>query len=112
LEISSLTTPSPEYLVLPYILVDTNGVIVKTYTIKNSSAIGEIFLNESFAQKYNLTITKLDQSLRLQVIDSRDSSAGNITYNAQLQLQLGDHKEQILYYMTKLGQYNIILGHF
>jgi hypothetical protein len=79
--------------------------------MKDSSATGEAFLDESFAQKYNLTITKLDQFLRLRVIDGRDSSAGSITYSAQLQLQLGDHKEQILCYVTKLGQYNIILGH-
>jgi hypothetical protein len=31
--------------------------------MKNSGTIGEAFLNESFAQKYNLIITKLDQSL-------------------------------------------------
>jgi hypothetical protein len=41
-------------------LVDTNRIIVKTYTIKDSSTIGEMFLDESFAQKYNLIITKLD----------------------------------------------------
>jgi hypothetical protein len=96
---------------LPYILVDTNRVTIKTHAIKDSGTIRKAFLDESFAQRYNLIITKLDQFLQLRVVDSRDFSAGSITYSAQLQLQLGDHKKQILYYMTKLGQYNMILGH-
>jgi hypothetical protein len=50
--------------------------------MKNSSTTRKIFLDKSFAQKYNLIITKLDQPLRLQVIDGRDSSAGSITYSA------------------------------
>jgi hypothetical protein len=50
--------------------------------MKNNSIIRKIFFNESFAQKYNLIITKLDQFLRLQIIDGRDSSAGSITYSA------------------------------
>jgi hypothetical protein len=50
--------------------------------MKNSGIIGETFLDEFFAQRYNLIITKLDQFLRLQVINSRDSSAGSITYSA------------------------------
>jgi RNase H-like domain found in reverse transcriptase/Reverse transcriptase (RNA-dependent DNA polymerase)/Retroviral aspartyl protease len=79
--------------------------------MKDSGATGEAFLDESFAQRYNLTMTKLDQPLRLRVVDGRDSSAGSITHSAQLQLQLGDHKEQILCYVTKLGQYDMILGH-
>jgi hypothetical protein len=60
-------------------LVDTNRIIVKTHIIKNSSTAGETFLDEFFAQRYNLIITKLDQLLRLQIINSRDSFAGNIT---------------------------------
>jgi hypothetical protein len=96
---------------LPCTLVNTNRITVKTRIIKDSSTTREIFLNESFAQKYNLIITKLDQPLRLQVVNGKDSSAGSITHNTQLQLQLGDHKKQILCYMTKLSQYNMILGY-
>jgi hypothetical protein len=67
---------------LPCILIDTNKVTIKTRVIKNNNTTKEIFLDESFAQKYNLIITKLDQFLQLQVIDGRDFSAGNITYSA------------------------------
>jgi hypothetical protein len=63
-------------------LVDIIRVIVKIYTIKDNSIIKETFLNKSFAQRYNLIITKLDQPLRLRVIDNKDSSAGNITHSA------------------------------
>jgi hypothetical protein len=41
-------------------LVDINRVTVKTCTMKDNSTIREVFLNEFFAQKYNLIITKLD----------------------------------------------------
>jgi hypothetical protein len=50
--------------------------------MKNSDTIKKAFLDKSFAQRYNFIITKLDQFLRLQVIDSKDSSAGSITYSA------------------------------
>jgi hypothetical protein len=50
--------------------------------MKDNSITGEVFLDEFFAQRYNLTITKLDQPLRLRIIDGRDSSAGSITYSA------------------------------
>jgi hypothetical protein len=50
--------------------------------MKDNGIIGKTFLDEFFAQKYNLIITKLDQPLRLRVINSKDSSAGSITYSA------------------------------
>jgi hypothetical protein len=50
--------------------------------MKDNNTTGEAFLNKSFAQKYNLIITKLDQPLRLRVINGRDFSAGSITYSA------------------------------
>jgi hypothetical protein len=51
---------SPKYLVLLYILINTNKVTIKTHAIKDNGTTRKIFLNESFAQKYNLIITKLD----------------------------------------------------
>jgi hypothetical protein len=50
--------------------------------MKDNNTIGEMFFDKSFAQKYNLIITKLDQPLRLRVINSRDSSTSSITYSA------------------------------
>jgi hypothetical protein len=50
--------------------------------MKDNSTIGETFLDEFFAQRYNLIITKLDQFLQLRVINGRDSSTGSITYSA------------------------------
>jgi hypothetical protein len=41
-------------------LVDTNRVIIKTRAMKDNNIIRETFLDKSFAQKYNLIITKLD----------------------------------------------------
>jgi hypothetical protein len=50
--------------------------------MKDNGTIKKVFFDKFFAQKYNLIITKLDQLLRLRVINNKDFSAGSITYSA------------------------------
>jgi hypothetical protein len=62
-------------------------------------------------QNQNIPLTFLDKSLRLKVIDNRDSSASTITYYTEIDLLISYYSERIKLYVTKLACYNIILGY-
>jgi hypothetical protein len=64
-----------------------------------------------FAQNQNIPLTPLDKSLRLKIINNRDSSAGAIIYYAEVNLLINYYSERIKLYITKLACYNIILGY-
>jgi hypothetical protein len=64
-----------------------------------------------FAQNQNIPLTPLDKSLRLKIIDGRDSSTSAIIYYAEVDLLIGYYSERIKLYITKLTYYNIILGY-
>lgn len=77
----------------------------------DTGATADGFLDNTFAQERNIPLTKLEKPLRLTVVDGRDSSAGAITHCADVDLRIGSHLEHIKLYVTKLGRYDIILGH-
>jgi hypothetical protein len=79
--------------------------------MEDTGTTADRFLDNMFAQNQNIPLTSLDKPLRLKVIDSRDSSAGAITYYAEVDLLIGYYSERIKLYITKLACYNIILGH-
>jgi hypothetical protein len=64
-----------------------------------------------FVQNQNILLIPLDKSLRLKIIDSRNSSASAITYYAEVDLLISYYSERIKLYVTKLVYYNIILGY-
>lgn len=87
-----------------------NSTQIKTYLMEDCGATGAAFIDESFAQKHNLTLTPLKYPRQLRVVDGGPSSSGDITHVTTLKLLLGHHQEEITCYITKLGQYNMILG--
>lgn len=76
----------------------------------DSGATGRGFIDESFAQKHLFTLYELRNPRRLNVVDGRPSSAGDITHVAQLNQSINGHLEKMLFYVTKLGKYDVILG--
>jgi hypothetical protein len=111
IEISSLDNPSTDHFILPYTLVHTNRITIKTYAIEDISTIVDRFLDNIFVQNQNILLTPLDKSLHLKVIDGRDSSASAIIYYAEVDLLIGYYSERIKLYVMKLVCYNIILGY-
>lgn len=71
---------------------------------------GEAFIDDSFARDYNFALNQLPYPRTLHVVDGRTSSAGAVTHTATFELDLDGHKEQLTAFVTKLGQYNLILG--
>jgi hypothetical protein len=76
----------------------------------DSGATGRGFIDKSFAQKQHYTLYKLRNPRRLNVVDGRPSSAGDITHIVKLTQSINGHTEKIPFYVTKLGKYNTILG--
>ncbi|KAM4064125.1 hypothetical protein HRG_007147 [Hirsutella rhossiliensis] len=76
----------------------------------DSGATGKGFIDESFAHTNKLTLYELRNRRRLNVVDGRPSSAGDITHVVKLNMDIKGHKEKMLFYVTKLGKYNVILG--
>lgn len=96
---------------MPCSLAHTNGIVVKTHALKDTGATAHGFLDFAFAQKQHIPLIPLDRPIRLRVVDGRDSSAGAITHFADLTLSIGHHTEMTRFYATKLGRYDVILGH-
>lgn len=84
--------------------------MVKTDSMLDSGATGKGFIDESFAHHNKFTFHKLRNRRRLNVVDGRPSSAGDITHVVKLNMEIKGHKEKMLFYVTKLGKYDIILG--
>jgi len=110
LQLSSLDT-SQAHLLLPCTLTEDNNTIsIRTNSMLDSGATGKGFIDEAFAHTHQLTLYQLRNSRRLNVVDGRPSSAGDITHVAKLNMEIKGHKEKMLFYVTKLGKYDIILG--
>jgi hypothetical protein len=57
--------------------------------MENTNIIIDGFLDNTFAQNQNISLTSFDKFLCLKVVDSRDSSADAIIYYAEVDLFIG-----------------------
>ena len=76
---------------------------------------GQAFINTLFAQLYGFRFIRLLQPRTLTVVDGKVVISGSITHFVSTQLSLRDESEGIYteildLFLTKLGQYYIILG--
>lgn len=108
LQLSSLNT-NQAHLLLPYTLIKDVSTPIKTTAILNLGATRKGFINKSFINLNKLTFYKLRHCRQLNIVDRRPSSASNITYIVKLDLEIRGHKEKMLFYITKLRKYDIIL---
>src|SRR6185312_11942985 len=110
LQLSSLNTDQAHLLLPCTVTEDSNMRQVRTNSMLDSGATGKGFIDETFAHTNKFAFYKLRNRRRLNVVDGRPSSAGDITHVVKLHMDIKGHKEKILFYVTKLGKYDIILG--
>lgn len=111
LTISSLTySKNLNALVLACSLINNNSSI-KTCAFIDSGGNGFGFIDSNFVQKNHLRKYLLPIPRTLRVVDGRKSVAGMITHSVKTRLDIGDHSEVAELFITKLGNYPIILGH-
>jgi len=87
-----------------------DGIPLPTHTLVECGATGYAFIDEEFARDHNLSLFKLKQPHSLEVIDDRPVESGNITHLMKMEMNINNHRETILMFITKLGYYPIVLG--
>ena len=97
-------------LVLPCSL-KSNFNNVQTCAFVDSGGNGYGFIDSSFVQKFSLPVLPLSYSRVLRLVDGRTSAGGVVTHSTNCYIQIGDHCESAHLFITKLGQFPIILGH-
>jgi hypothetical protein len=88
-----------------------NGKPIRTDAMIDCGATAIGFIDSDFAQTKSLTLIPLRSPKRIRVVDGRTSLAGPVTHYVSLDLSVSQHTEKsVRFYVTQLGQYNIILG--
>ena len=100
-----------QHLVIPCtISVQFGEATVQTRALIDCGASGFSFVDEEFARHYSLPITPLQQPRVVEVIDGSPISSGDIPYLVRATLEILEHREQLPMFVTKLGQYPLVLG--
>lgn len=97
-------------LVLPRLLQCNNNT-GKTCAFVDSRGNSFGFIDTTYVEKTSLPLSKLHQPRVLRVVDSRESKSRKVTHFVTCHIQIGNHSESAHFFVTKLGQFPIILGH-
>jgi hypothetical protein len=84
---------------------------IKTYNLINYDASDFSFIDEKFAQIYQILLHLLKYSRRLERFDDQKILFDNITHVIEVIMNLSDHVKKIFLYVIELKNYSIILSH-
>jgi hypothetical protein len=87
-----------------------NNQEIPTHALIDCGATGISFMDQDFARHHQIPLQRLKEKKQLEVIDGRPIESGDITYIAKVGMNIQEHKEQLPMFITKLGQYPIVLG--
>lgn len=76
----------------------------------DSGATGKAFIDTTFAQSNNIPLERLKCPRTITAFDGTTPRAGVIRYSAKLKLSIASHHEEVVCFVTDLGQYPVILG--
>ena len=71
----------------------------------------ENFININYAHKLNLPIWRLTQERRLFNVDGTLNKAGSLKYYTDVETRTGTKWMQLRYFLTDLGDNQVILGY-
>jgi len=83
---------------------------IRTHALVDSGATGSCFVDQQFAREHVLPLHALPEPRSLEVIDGRPIESGQITHVAKFGLAIEEHQEELAAFVTKLGQYPVVLG--
>lgn len=75
----------------------------------DSGATG-LFMDVHFANQHQIPLTELERPQKLHLFDGQETSAGRMTKQATIFIELGAHRERAKFLITKLGDYDVVLG--
>jgi hypothetical protein len=75
------------------------------------SGATDCFLDWKYVKRYQIPTTKLDRSIPVYNVDGSSNNDGSITHKCEMKVQHKDHCEKLWFYITRIGNKEIILGH-
>jgi len=87
-----------------------NNQEIPPHALIHCGATGIAFMDQDFARHPQIPLQQLKAKKQVEVINGRPIESGDITHIAKVGMQLQEHKEQLPRFITKLGQYPILLG--
>lgn len=87
-----------------------NNKFIQTHALIDTGCSGFAFIDETFANHHNFPFYPLNSPRTLQVIDGRTISSGIVTHVCLLPLKIDSHHERATFFVTKLGNYPLVLG--
>ncbi|KAI0996656.1 hypothetical protein K3495_g11527 [Podosphaera aphanis] len=97
-------------LVVPYILSSGRREF-QTNAFIDSGGNDLGFIDTTFVQNNNLPVSRLSLPRVLRVVDGRKSASGLVTHTVTIMLSINNHQEIVRLFVTRLGQYPLILDH-
>jgi hypothetical protein len=92
------------------VFVHSRSKRAETVTLLDSGAT-ENLINISYAQKLNLPIRRLTQERRLFNVDGTPNKAGTLKYYTDIVTRTGTKRTCLRYFLTDLGDNQVILGY-
>jgi hypothetical protein len=85
--------------------------LIPSYAITDSRAEGKAFMDKSWAISQNLQLLPLRRRFILEVFNGHPAESGWVTHYVYTGLHISDHyKKKIVFFITQLGSYPIVLG--
>lgn len=97
-------------MLLPCKVSDINETNIKTKAFLDCGCTTTSLIDIDVCANYKLYTYPLHKPKKIITADGTESISGLITHGARLKLQIGDHSEEIDALVTKLGNYDFILG--
>ena len=75
------------------------------------SGATENFMNLQYAKWLRLPIKQMDEPRKLLNVDGTENKSGELCHYTDLQVQMGNNRTNLRFYLTELGEQKAILGY-
>ena len=94
---------------LPLVLsVTVNETVSESATFDSGAT--SCFADQSFVDLHHFPLQQKEAPETLHVVDGREFDAGKVTHQCPLRMSYDGHQEHLIFQVTKLAEYPIILG--
>jgi len=91
--------------------LESNKINVNLSVLIDINVIDYAFIDDSFAQRHFLLCFSLSEICTLQKFDNQSVIFNSITHYALVKLRvLSEKLEEILFYVTQLSQFSVVLN--
>jgi hypothetical protein len=85
-----------------------HDLVIQTHALIDCGATGIAFMNQDFAHQHEIPLRELKEKRQVEVMDGRTIESGDITHQAEVDINIQNHEERIPMFVTKLGHYPIV----